>query len=618
MRLDRNLTFGALLAVGVLAPTAAVIWFMTEAASSQSEAARQSVNEAWRGQLRLLRNRVDASWKSRAAAIDAPASRGDYPGTLDASGADAVILLRRDGSVAYPQRPAPKPPDTAPRLLAAEALEAEPGRLAEAADVYSRLASSAKGATAEIAAQGHIRCLRRLRNREAMLTAVDRYFAQSTSSIAANAYLLAVDTLPVSDKRRARFAGRLTAMLNDYERTSLPSPQRVFLMSELRARIPDLPAFRTEAAERLALTFLEAQPPRATDHIEAAGLPDVWKLGSPNGLAVVLFRTASINASGASGEDVKFTLSPPGAAASDVAVGTGPMLPGWQLALTSLDTSAIEKTERRRRAAYFWIGCLAILTLAAIAFVIWQVLRRQMRLARLKTDLIAAVSHELKTPLASMRLLVETLLDDDGPAPDARKTREYLQLIAGENLRLSRLIENFLSFSRIERHRHRFDFAPVSAAEIVETAVDSVRERMLPNGCMLDVEVSPGLPLMRADGDALVTVLLNLLDNAYKYTPGSGKRIAVRARAADGGVVFEISDNGIGIAAREQKRIFERFYQVDRRLSRETGGCGLGLSIVDFIVRAHGGSIAVDSAPSQGSTFRVTIPATGLAERATA
>ena len=123
----------------------------------------------------------------------------------------------------------------------------------------------------------------------------------------------------------------------------------------------------------------------------------------------------------------------------------------------------------------------------------------------------------------------------------------------------------------------------------------------------LEVEVSPGLPPVRADESALVTVLLNLLDNAWKYSPAE-KCIAVRAYRENSRVVFAVEDNGIGITPREQKKIFRRFYQVDRRLARDAGGCGLGLSIVEFIVRAHGGSIAVKSQPGHGSTFSVAIP----------
>jgi signal transduction histidine kinase len=136
----------------------------------------------------------------------------------------------------------------------------------------------------------------------------------------------------------------------------------------------------------------------------------------------------------------------------------------------------------------------------------------------------------------------------------------------------------------------------------------------------VEVKIDPGLPALRADEDALVTVLVNLLDNAGKFTPEE-KRIGLRAYRGAGPrpalargrsgtcptVCFAVDDNGIGIAPRERKKIFRRFYQVDRRLSRPTGGCGLGLSIVEFIVKAHGGKVEVTSRPGAGSTFTVTL-----------
>jgi signal transduction histidine kinase len=204
-----------------------------------------------------------------------------------------------------------------------------------------------------------------------------------------------------------------------------------------------------------------------------------------------------------------------------------------------------------------------------------------------------------------MRLLVDSLLEETEPDPG--KTREYLELVAGENVRLTRLIGNFLTFSRMERNRQRFDFAETQPSDVVQPALMAMRERLQSPGCHLDVDVGPDLPALHADQDALTTVLLNLLDNACKYTPDD-KRITLRAYSANGHVVFAVKDNGIGITPRDQKRIFRRFYQVDRRLARETGGCGLGLSIVEFIVRAHGGTVNVESQPGAGSTFSVRLP----------
>ena len=183
-------------------------------------------------------------------------------------------------------------------------------------------------------------------------------------------------------------------------------------------------------------------------------------------------------------------------------------------------------------------------------------------------------------------------------------------LIAKENARLSRLIENFLTFSRLERDKYRFAFGPTPPSAVVESAVHAIRERV-PNTCELQVEVAGGLPSVMADADALSTALVNLLDNALKYTPKQ-KRIQVRAESdGDGFVSFAVRDNGIGIPVREQRRIFRRFYRVDQRLSRETTGVGLGLSIVALIVRAHRGTVTVTSEPGSGSVFTLRLPTAG-------
>ncbi len=183
-------------------------------------------------------------------------------------------------------------------------------------------------------------------------------------------------------------------------------------------------------------------------------------------------------------------------------------------------------------------------------------------------------------------------------------------MIAKENVRLSRLIDNFLTFSRIERNKYAFDFNETPAASIAESTAGAVRERFQPPGCRFEVNIAPNLPSVMADADAMVTALLNLLENAWKYS-GEDKQITLAASAVDGSVCFAVRDNGIGLSPRDTKRIFKRFYQVDQRLSRSGGGCGLGLSIVKFVVEAHRGNIQVESEPGRGSTFTITLPAAG-------
>jgi signal transduction histidine kinase len=169
------------------------------------------------------------------------------------------------------------------------------------------------------------------------------------------------------------------------------------------------------------------------------------------------------------------------------------------------------------------------------------------------------------------------------------------------------LIDNFLTFSRMERNKHAFEFTETSPQAIVQAAVQAMGERLEPPACEFRLELSPDLPKIHADPDTLTTALINLLDNAWKYTPDR-KQITLKVTANNGLVDFAVTDNGVGISRTATKKIFQRFYQVDRRLSRSTGGCGLGLSIVKYIADGHEGTIQVDSRPGSGSTFVLRVP----------
>jgi signal transduction histidine kinase len=629
------------LLLGVLAPTACVLWFMNEAVRSQSDSARRSLTEAYRGQLWLMRDRIDSFWTTRAAALlerkGAPSA--DFRRMVVAGAADSFVFLNGDGAVIYPAPMGAPSMDTRtairPDWLAAEALERQRDRKREAAAQYARIArAEADRSLVASAAQAQVRCLAQIGDKESAIQTIEQYFdggpfANVVDShhrlIAADEQLLALRLMKPGDRRFGAAAQRLAAMLNDYDITVIPSAQRLFLMDELRATKtgPDTPAFPTWDSERLAAQFLAAEPARPGDRaLESTRVPDLWKLTSTGGRVLALYRTDSVVATmrglfGAQNPSPNVSLSviPPGRAKAAESIPAGPLLPGWRISISLADTDQSDAAARRRMASYLWIGYLVIAATTVTGLLAGQSYRRQLRLARLKTDLVATVSHELKTPLASMRLLVDSLLDDEHP--DARKTREYLELIGKENLRLTRLIENFLTFSRLERNRQKFEFRVTQPGEVVRAALEASGERFQSAACKLDVEVVPDLPPVRADEDALVTVLLNLLDNAYKYT-STEKHIELRAFTREGRVVFAVEDNGIGIPPREQKRIFRRFYQVDRRLARDVGGCGLGLSIVEFIVRAHGGTVEVKSQPGNGSTFCVVLPVCGAIKEAAA
>ena len=265
----------------------------------------------------------------------------------------------------------------------------------------------------------------------------------------------------------------------------------------------------------------------------------------------------------------------------------------------------IDEAVAGQRHVYLTTGAFTMLLVLAIAATAAMAVSRQIRLQELKSTSVAIVAHELRTPLASMRMLVDTLRE--GRYRDDKQLREYLDLIAGENERLRRIAENFLAFSRLERGRAALELGPVAPHAVAAQAVAPFAARLAAPGCTFTLEVPDTLPEIRADREALAQVLANLLDNALKYT-GEERRIALRAYKSGAVLAFTVEDNGIGIAADQRGEIFEPFHQVDQRLSRTREGAGLGLAIVQRIVKAHGGEITVAGEPGKGSVFTVKIP----------
>lgn len=265
----------------------------------------------------------------------------------------------------------------------------------------------------------------------------------------------------------------------------------------------------------------------------------------------------------------------------------------------------IDEAVAGQRHVYLTTGAIATLLVLGIAVTAAMAVSRQIRLQELKSTSVAIVAHELRTPLASMRMLVDTLRE--GRFRDERQLREYLDLIAGENERLRRIAENFLTFSRLDRGPQALDLESVAPHAVAAQAVAPFSVRLAVPGCAFTMDVPQTLPEIRADREALAQVFANLLDNAIKYT-GEEKRIALRARKDGAALAFTVEDNGIGIAHDQRGEIFEPFHQVDQRLSRTREGAGLGLAIVRRIVKAHGGEITVAGELGKGSIFTVKVP----------
>lgn len=226
-------------------------------------------------------------------------------------------------------------------------------------------------------------------------------------------------------------------------------------------------------------------------------------------------------------------------------------------------------------------------------------------LERVRKDFVANVSHELKTPLTSIKGYIEALLD--GARDDPNRCLEFLQILQKHTDRLNSLIADLLVLSRIESGQYTWKRDAVKIDEVIERAVADLKPLAEKKQHRLTVILHPGLSPAIGDEGKLTQVMINLLDNAIKYTPENGG-ITLEAKQSGDAVEIVVSDTGIGIPRKDLSRIFERFYRVDLARSRELGGTGLGLSIVKHIVEAHNGSIHVESEPGKGSKFTLFLP----------
>ena len=241
-----------------------------------------------------------------------------------------------------------------------------------------------------------------------------------------------------------------------------------------------------------------------------------------------------------------------------------------------------------------------LLLLTALGLTV-QAHRRSAALARMQTDFVAHVSHQLKTPISLLSAATETLEMDRVRSPE--RFAEYLRTIHAEAQRLSVLVQRVLEFSRMQQRRH-YEFEPADLGALVRETVDAFAHGLSAQGFSFEVQQAPGPMIVHADPAALEQVLANLLDNAVKYSDGD-KAIVVRVRRAGSVAIVDVIDRGVGIAAADRPHIFDRFY---RTPGTHRTGFGLGLSIVKELVRAHGGRVAVESTPGAGSTFRVSLP----------
>ncbi|MGB2845195.1 MAG: ATP-binding protein [Candidatus Aminicenantaceae bacterium] len=283
----------------------------------------------------------------------------------------------------------------------------------------------------------------------------------------------------------------------------------------------------------------------------------------------------------------------------------GPNFPRLKIAFGPSIETALKKQWSFRQSFYLFALILILSVTLFTAYLLWRDVRREVRTAEMRSQFVSSVSHELKTPLTSIRMFAETLRSRG--SKDKKMQQEYLDTIVNESQRLTRLLNNVLDFSKIEQGKRIYQRVPTSLYEIIQATARAMEYPLSQLGFKLHIKTEKGLPDIMLDRDAVEQALLNLLSNAMKYS-GDSRDINLRLERKGDFALIQVIDRGIGIDAKEQKQIFNKFYRVPSQENERLPGTGLGLTIVSYIIKAHGGRMEVKNSPGGGSIFSIYLP----------
>lgn len=274
----------------------------------------------------------------------------------------------------------------------------------------------------------------------------------------------------------------------------------------------------------------------------------------------------------------------------------------WRVELRPRHPDAVSASLARRQGVYVAMLVAVLALMGFGTYLTLRVMRREIEIARMKSDFVSAVSHEFRSPLTAIRQLGEMLMR--GRVPNDARRQEYYERITSESDRLARVVDNLLDFSRMEEGRRSYRLEPVDTSAWLGDVAARFEAQASQNDHHLVADIPPRLPAVLADREALSTVLDNLLDNAVKYSTAPAT-VWLDANAQDDGVTIRVRDHGIGIALSDQPHVFDRFYRGTGEAARQVKGTGLGLSLVQHIVHAHGGRVTFESRPGESTTFFV-------------
>ena len=349
--------------------------------------------------------------------------------------------------------------------------------------------------------------------------------------------------------------------------------------------------------------------PQALAH--GLSTPDLGNQGPGEGLSVVIVDESGRTVAGPGlvspeesekGEDAQLLFT---GAFTD-------SFPPWAINVYRSGVGAVERQFRLRRNIYILSLVVVIAALSFGGFLAIRSTAKELKLARLKSDFTATVSHEFRTPLTSIRYMAELL--ERGRVRDEARKQQYYETITGESERLSRLVENLLDFSKIEAGMKEYRMEETDIAVLSADVAGRFRRQAALKDFTLETEIADGLPVISADKDSLSRAVFNLLDNAVKYS-GANPRIVLRAWSGEDAVCFQVEDHGIGIGKSEQKKVFEKFYRSKSALESDVKGSGIGLPLVEHVVRAHGGKVSLESEPGKGTRVTIRLPVGPHAEK---
>lgn len=285
---------------------------------------------------------------------------------------------------------------------------------------------------------------------------------------------------------------------------------------------------------------------------------------------------------------------------------------GWKVALFDPEGKSIGQLTQKEKQLYlmFFISILIVILTGIILMV--RSVMHESEIARMKSDFVSNVSHELKTPLSLIRMFGETL--DSGIVTDETDRKKFYGIIRKESERLTHLINNVLDFSRMDAEVKEYNFRETDLAEVVRSTLEAYKFQVNENGFIIESELPDESVILRIDKDAISQVLLNLLNNAVKYS-GEEKYIRVRVLKDPASALISVTDHGVGIPKNELNKIFDKFYRVSTARTKETRGSGLGLTLAKHIVEAHGGTIEVESEFGRGTRFTVILPIPGIEKK---